>query len=185
MKHSKILEWALILALIIVLNLFFHFATKVVYQEPTWDTYCPQKQVNISPSNEKDCVAVGGAWNAPASFGKEPRSYPAVASLPVEPQGYCDVTFTCAKEYNEVHKVYNRNVFIVLIVLGLLSLGAGFWLTQSGAVSLGVSFGGVVSLIVGSTRYWSDMNDYLRLIMLAVALIVLIWLGIKKLSQNQ
>lgn len=185
MKHSKILEWALILSLIIVLNLFFHFATKVVYQEPTWDTYCPQKQVNISPSNEKECVAVGGAWNAPASLSKEPRQVTAVVPTITEPQGYCDVTFTCGKAYNEDHKVYNRNVFIVLIVLGLLSLGAGFWLTQSAAVSLGVSFGGVVSLIVGSTRYWSDMNDYLRLIILAVALIALVWLGIKKLSQNQ
>ncbi len=183
MKNSNILKWVLILSLVIVLNLFFNVATRLVYPEPMWEAYCPQKQVNISPSNEQECVAAGGGWNAPASLGKEPRQVTAVVPTIVEPQGYCDTTFTCGREYNDAHKLYNRNVFIVMVVLGLISIGAGFAVASTGAVSLGLSFGGLLALVIGSMRYWSDMQEYLRLIILALALAVLIWLGVKKLKE--
>lgn len=183
MKNSKILKWVLVVALVIVLNLFFNVATRLVYPEPMWEKYCPQKQVNISPDNEQDCVVVGGAWNAPAGYGKEPRPVTAVVSSMAEPQGYCDVTFTCGRQYNDDHRVYNRNVFVVMVVLGLISIFAGFMTHNASAVSLGLSFGGVISLVIGSVRYWSDMQEYLRLIILAIALVALIWLGYKKIKE--
>jgi hypothetical protein len=79
--------------------------------------------------------------------------------------------------------VYNRNVFVALVILGVISLIAGFFIRRSAAVSLGLSLGGVLALVVASVRYWSDMNDYLRLGVLAVALVLLVYLGIKKVKE--
>jgi predicted membrane metal-binding protein len=78
--------------------------------------------------------------------------------------------------------VYNRNVFVTLVILGVLSLVAGFFIRKSASVSLGLSLGGVLALVVASVRYWSDMNDYLRVAVLAVALVILVILGIKKIK---
>jgi hypothetical protein len=69
---------------------------------------------------------------------------------------------------------------VALVILGVLSLITGFFIRKSAAVSLGLSLGGVLALVVGSVRYWSDMNDYLRVAVLAVALVILVVIGVKK-----
>lgn len=174
--HTKsILKWALILSIVVVLNLFFNFAIDTVYDAPKYEDYCGRgnEQVVISPDTEKQCVDVGGQWNA--------NIKPVPAN---EPAGWCDADFSCRKEYEEAHSVYNRNVFIVLVILGLASLLVGTYLVSAGsAVALGLSLGGLLSFVVASMRYWSDMDDYLRVIVLGIALALLIWLGVKKFKE--
>lgn len=107
---------------------------------------------------------------------------PGMSTQP-ERVAWCDVTFTCQKQFNDAQKMYNRNVFIALVILGAVSLVVSFFIVNITAVSLGLSLGGVLSLIVGSMRYWDDMEDYLRVIVLGFALIALIWLGVKKIQE--
>ena len=144
--------------------------------------YCPVNQVTESPTTAAECVAVGGGWTSNVSYTAPvpvpQKSTPVIVST--QPAGYCDVNFTCQKNFTAAESVYNRNVFVVLVILGVLVLVAGFFITVSSAVSLGLSLGGILALVIGSVRYWSDMNDYLRVAVLAVALIVLIFMGIKK-----
>ena len=181
-RPSKVLKWLLILGIVIILNLFFAYAIKVIYASPLFEAYCPQQQVTIQPQNQTECVGKGGAWQ---DYGYPvnvpPQATPAtVGTLAKAPTGYCDLNFTCQKQFNSANSIYNRNVFVALVVLGVLALVAGFFIPNAAAVSLGLSLGGVVSLVIGSTRYWSDMNDYVRVIILGLALVVLIALGIKK-----
>ena len=175
MKNIHILKWILVVGIVVVLNLFFNFAIKLVYDTPEWETFCPREQVTVVPDNQTACVEQGGAWTDDANYAKTPR----IPGEPV-PAGWCDVNFTCQKEFETANELYNRNVFIVLIVAGLASLVIGFFLANISSVSLGLSLGGVVSFIIGAARYWSDMDDYLRVIILGLALVVLIWLGVKK-----
>ena len=175
-KHPQWMKGILVVGIVIVLNLFFNYAIKVVYDAPKWDEYCPQEQVTITPETQEACVAAGGGWTTNQHYG---RSVPAPAGY-TEPAGYCDLYFTCQKEFAETSTVYNRNVFVALVILGIISVLIGFAVKQSEAVSLGLSLGGVLSFIIGSIRYWSDMDDYLRVIVLGVALGILIWLGVKK-----
>jgi len=72
---------------------------------------------------------------------------------------------------------------LVLVVLGAISLVVGFFLVDFSAVSLGLSFGGVLSFIIASIRYWSAMQEYLRVIILGLALATLIALAIKKFKE--
>ncbi len=181
MKNINILKWALILGIIIVLNLFVNFSIALVYDAPVWDKFCPQQQVTVPPDTQEKCVAVGGGWTENVNYNQE-ITKPVPADFK-EPKGYCDPNFTCQKTYTEASSLYNRNVFIVLVIAGVISLGLGFALGAYPAVSLGLSFGGVLSFIVASIRYWSDMDDYLRVIILGLALVALIWLGIKKIKE--
>ena len=178
-KNILILKWLLVIGITIVLNLFFNYAIKVAYNEPKYDSFCPQKQVTVEPQNQNACLAEGGAWteyNKPINVNTSVTK-PEIIS---QQTGYCDLTFTCRQGYENASSVYNRNVFIVLVILGVLSLVVAFFVSNISAVSLGLSFGGVLSLIIASMRYWSDMNDYLRLITLGLALVILVVLGIKK-----
>lgn len=174
MKNLHVLKWVLVVAIVVVLNLFFNFAIKLAYDAPEWDKFCPQQQVTITPDTQDKCVAAGGAWTENVAPVKP------VTVGETQPRGWCDPNFTCQKNYQAALDVYNRNVFIVLVVAGLISLVIGFFLSNISAVSLGLSLGGVLSFIIGTIRYWSNMDDYLRVIILGLALAALIWLGVKK-----
>ena len=177
MQTKSILKWALVLSIVIVLNLFFNFTISSFYKSPEYEDFCTSRSgqvVNI-PQTESECVDNGGQWN--------PNDMkPVVLNTGEEaPLGWCDVDFTCREAWQTARDVYDRNVFVGLILLGLAAIGVGVFVTTGGsAVSLGLSLGGVLSFAVASMRYWSAMDDYLRVIILGLALIALIWVGIKK-----
>ncbi len=186
MANKNLLKWALIIGIVIVLNLFFYFATKLVYDEPKYENFCQTSQVNIQPEGQVACVKAGGAWNANPNE-KVPVPAPVSPSVdingqakPVIASGYCDVYFTCQKNFNTARDLYNRNVFLVLVGLGIISIVIGLLLAANVVISTGLSYGGILSFIIGTIRYWSAMDDYLRVIVLGLVLAILIWLGWKK-----
>ena len=63
MIENKFLKWALILGIIVVLNLFFAYAMKVVYKEPQWDKFCTSEQVIEKVDTKEQCIEKGGQWN--------------------------------------------------------------------------------------------------------------------------
>lgn len=183
MKTTFVLKWALVISIVIVLNLFFNYSIALVYEQPKWEDFCKAEQINIQPKTKDECVAVGGQWNENAS-PKMITSETAPEARPViETTSYCDATFTCAKNYQDSNEIYTRNVFLVLVILGVISLVAGFYFASVPAVSLGLSLGGVLSLIIASIRYWGYMEGYLRVVVLGAALAALIWLGVKKIKE--
>lgn len=180
MKKLGIFKWALILSIVIVLNLFFYYAASLVYTEPKHKDFCPEKQVNILPIDQSTCVANGGSWNENPTLKTITAESGVVVTEKKEVSGYCDPNFTCQKEFQTALDLYNRNIFLILVVLGVLSLVVGYLVAFNSVVSLGLSFGGVLSFIIASIRYWSAMQEYLRVIILALALAILIILAIKR-----
>ncbi len=182
-KTSRVFRWTLAIAIVIVLNLFFNFAIKLIYKAPIYETFCAVQQVHVPPTTQKACLDVGGQWNENSYNGQPVKIVSPNGDTMNQPAGYCDEQFTCRKNFDDSSRIYNRNVFIALVVLGTIALFAGFYLGASTPVSSGLSLGGVLSFIIGSIRYWSDMDDYLRVVILGLALVALIWLGIKKFSE--
>jgi len=178
-KNFKVLKWVLVVGIVIVLNLFFNYAVQVVYKEPQFDNFCKQEAVNVLPVSKEMCLKVGGQWNESSNIEK---TLPDPAEQ-VKTNSYCDVQFTCRQNYETARDLYSRNVFIVLISLGIISIILSFVLSEVIVVSLGLSLGGILSLIIASMRYWSAMDDYLRVVILGLALALLIWLGIKKFKE--
>src|SRR3990170_2343030 len=120
MKNSKVLHWILALGVVIVLNLFFHFAVRLVYEPVRWEDFCARRQVTIQPPTAAECLAVGGAWT------DNPRPVKIMPEAPME-SGWCDPNFTCQKEFDQASQVYNRNVFVALVILGLAVLVMGLY----------------------------------------------------------
>lgn len=181
MKNINFKKLVVVLAIIIVLNLFFNYGIKTFYDGPKFEDFCSKALTSKQYSTKDECESAGGFWTSNPDFAK-PAPLPEIADTRVA--GWCDVYYKCQKEYEDVRAVYNRNVFLILIGAGIVSIVLGFIITQSEAVALGFSFGGVISLIVGTIRFWSDMDDYLRFIILGLALAILIWIGVKKLKDK-
>jgi len=178
----KFLRYVLALAIVIILNLFFAVAVRLAYKEPAFENFCVQDRIKVALETKEACEAkdIGGKWNYNNTGYKEPMPVTVPVESLKQQTGYCDINYTCQKSFEAATSLYNRNVFVVLVVLGIISLIVGYVFSASSAVSLGLSLGGVISLIIASIRYWSDMQEYLRLIILGIALVALVWFGIKK-----
>ena len=172
-KPSRFTKWSLIVGIIIVLNLFFNYGISLVYKEPAYPV-APQVVGDIT-TREK-CLEVGGQWNE--------NVYPTPApEQKTMPKGYCDPDYTNRQNYETAHKVYNRNVFIILMILGVVSLMVGIF-AGSEVLAVAFSWGGVLSLIIASMRYWSDADNLIKVILLAVALGALVWLALRKFAKS-
>ena len=169
-KHA-----ALAIAIVIILNVFFNYGIFTFYKGPTYVDYCPENIYSKAIQTEQECTDAGGLWH---SSGVE---VPRTTDGKID--GFCDVTHECNKEYRAVREVYDRNVFIILTVLGIISLIAGMTVISVDAVANGFLFGGILSIIIGAIRYWSAMDDYLRFIISGVALALLVWVGYKKMKK--
>lgn len=174
MNTSNIGRWSVIVGIVIVLNLFFNYALSLAYKAPQYNDFCPLTQVVETPETQNACLEQGGQWTSNPSYGK-----PAPAGY-TEPRGYCDLQFTCRQDFEEAHKSYSRNVFIILVVLGAVSVAVGnFWVANE-VIASGLSLAGVLSFLIASIRYWGSANDVIRLIILAIALGLLFWVAMKK-----
>ena len=173
----KVLKWALIIGIVIVLNLFFNYAISLFYKAPDYNSYFPQQQV-IEPITTKEaCLAVGGQWNENGAY-QNVAPAPAPKTVPVM-QGFCNQDFTKQQQFNEIQKAYERNVFLMLVVLGVISFIVGAFLVNE-ILTLGLSWGGALSFLIASVRYWSTADNLIKVLILAIALAVLIWLAVKK-----
>lgn len=177
--QSRILKWSLIIGIVIVINLFFNYVLSLVYKNPTYENFCPNTaQVVTIPDTEKACVGAGGQWTNNTYYGKP--------LLPGEtqPRGYCDLQFTCRNNFEAAQKVYDRNVFITLVILGAICVALGSFLAGNVVMSIALSFAGVLSFVIASMRYWTSADDLIKVIILAIALAILIWVAIKKFRNN-
>lgn len=157
---------ALSLSIIIVINVFFNVGLQTFYPAPLYETYCPVSLSEKTITTSEACMEAGGAWT----------EYQGQA-------GYCDFYKGCYETYNEALQPYNRNAFIALTSLGVVTLLLGLFLPQVPmAVANGLLYGGVLSILIGTLRYWSLMDDYLRFIVSGLALALLIGVGIKRLK---
>lgn len=175
--QSKVLKWSLIIGIVIVINLFFNYALSLVYKQPVYEAFCPVQQVNEIASKD-ECVSQGGQWNSSNVY---------TAPMQVEKvqyQGYCDQQFTCRNDFEAAQKIYDRNVFITLVILGALCVAAGNFIGVNILLATALSMAGVLSFIIASMRYWGTADNLIKVIILAIALAILVWVAMKKFKDN-
>ncbi len=176
--QPKVLKWSLIIGMVIVLNLFFNYTLSLIYKEPTYEAFCPNvTQVVEAIKTQEQCVAQGGQWNETV--------YNEMAPLEKnQPKGYCNAQFTCQNDFNSAQKVYDRNVFITLVLLGAICVALGNFLKGNSLISIAMSLAGVLSFVIASMRYWTSADNLIKVVILAIALGLLIFVAMKKFKDN-
>jgi hypothetical protein len=164
---SKLVIFSVAVAFLSVF--FFAYAVQAVYPAPQYEDFCDRTAPSKLLDNEADCVESGGRWT---DYEKD--------ALNMEVRGWCDSNFECEEEYDAVRKPYERNVFFANLIIGIVVFVVAFFLGLE-AVSSGLMGGAVMLIVYGSIRYWGELSDVWRTLMLGFALAVLVWLGYKKL----
>jgi len=166
MQASKVKQTILAVAIAIILVLFVGFGIDTIYDSPDYTDYCNE---TIRPmkldQNQVDCIDQGGEW------------------IQNQENSYCDFSEKyreCEEEYNQVKEPYERNVFIIALIIGLVAVIVGGLILSVESVGSGIMGGGVLILIYGTLRYWGELSKYLRVVVLGIVLAILIWIGYKK-----
>lgn len=179
-------KYALAVAIAIVLNLFINYGIATFYKEPKYEQYCnnsryPERavpafygkpfpeQLNctelVVPTNDSsDCYSKKG--NLQFLYNNSGCAY----------SWYCE---TCHVGFEDGLNKYNSNVFIFLVIIGVIAVIAGILI---GVESVGTGFllGGILSIIIGTVRNWSNLTDIIRFLLLGGILALLIVIGYKK-----
>ncbi len=172
-KKFRFIHVAIIVAIVIVLNLFSNYAVSLIYQEPAYESYVKPAQVVENITTKDKCISVGGQWSE--------NAYPTEKGA-TKIEGYCNPNYTKDLDFQKDRASYEKKVFITLIVFGVLLLVlAGFMTVQ--ILSVSFAWGGVLSLIIASMRYWSLADRVAKVAILALALALLIWLAVKKFNK--
>ncbi len=165
---SKLVIFSVAVAFVSVF--FFAYAVQAVYPAPQYEDFCDDKiAVRIDLNSEAACVEGGGRWT---DYERD--------SLNMDISGWCDGDFECRDDYEEAMEPYERNVFFANLIIGIVVFVVAFFLGLE-AVSSGLMGGAVMLIIYGSMRYWGELSDVWRTLMLGIALSILIWLGYRKL----
>lgn len=174
-QHPKFVRWALMIGIVVVLNIFFNVVLALAYPAPVYESYCPQ--VNVVPTDSATCDEHGGVWSAYAPAAPAPA--PTDVASP-KSTGYCDLYAKCQKPFQAASDTHALYAFVLMLGLGIIALVAGFMPLGSSIVSSGLSYGGVLALIIGSAEYWGTAGNWIRLGITTIGLIALLYIGWKR-----
>lgn len=178
---SRAKQVILSIAIALVLVFFVAYAVSVFYEEPKYEYFCGEEPRIFQEYtlNETLCLEQGGRWTPGAAPIKQPIPEGSVRTLN---EGYCDISFECRQEHGDARDLYNRNIFIISSIFGLLIVVLGIVLKLE-SVSVGIMGGGALLIMYGTMRYWGELGKYFRLAILGFVLAALIFLGYKKFSE--
>ena len=170
--RPRFVRWAVMLGIVIALNLFFFAARAMVLPTPSYDAYCP---TTVQPAaTEAACKTQDGVWVG------TPDDSSVTAVVKPNPSGYCDLYRKCQPLFDEARKQFELYAFVILVGFGVLSLIVGVLPIGSSIVSTGLSYGGVLALIISAGQYWNDATTWVQLLMSVIALGALIYIGVRR-----
>jgi hypothetical protein len=94
----------------------------------------------------------------------------------VQPMSQTDYT-ACQNSYQTANDTHALYAFVIMVGLGIVALIAGFMPIGSSIVSSGLSYGGVLALIIASFEYWGTAGNWIRLAIATAGLVALLYIG--------
>jgi hypothetical protein len=155
----KVVNFVLGLATAVILGALINLGIKAFYPEPVAPNY-PNTPVAVAPCASNDLACE----KSQADISNQQQ-----ATFNQQEQAYTDQM-----------NVYNKNLFIIANVIGIVMFAFGFWLIFGGialasnAVPVGIMLAGLWSIIYGYARGWGSVDDQLKFFIgLVIAVLVI------------
>lgn len=145
----------------------------VLGKGPQYDQVCPMKQI----VTEQACLLENGTWT------NYTYNDPKAASMPVPENGYCDLYTNCQPRFDEVNRIYSRNVFFFALPLGIAIIIIGALLFGLESVGSGLMAGGVGLILYGIGSVWQYADDLIKFILSLIGLLIVI--GVSYYANNR
>jgi hypothetical protein len=151
------LATAVILAALITLGIAAFYPAPVAPSYPNTAVVAP---VAPCPSNDTACFSNN-------------------TKIEAQQQAAQDQYNNAETAYESAMGVYNRNLFIIANIIGIVMFAVGFWLVfgvalASNAVPVGIMLAGLWSVVYGYARGWGSVDDQLKFFIgLVIAVLII------------
>lgn len=172
---ANLKQVALSISIAVVLAFFIGFGIETFYPGPDYEkcnvAYDFPKMVNNNctqgtTTEEQSCYTTRGS-----------PVYNHSSGCPVyESCNYC------YRDLEDERKPYDRNVFVIASVIGIIAILLGTLKLTHESVSTGIMAGGVLSVLYGTFRFFPQADNWMRFLAMGLILTILIWIGYKKLN---
>ncbi len=181
---ADIKKIALTIAVGILLALFIGFLIDAVYSSPKYEDFCKSYNYPIA----KEQIVNPSCKNLTATIADE-------RDCSVNQKGYIQYNYslegcvssyyceTCNVKFDDSNKVYSRNLFFILAPISIALIIIGMFLSLE-SIGSGFIFGGILTLIYATIRVFGDLSKVMRVILLGIELILVLWLGYKKIEKS-
>ncbi len=167
----------------ILAALFIGFLIDAIYPAPKYEDYCNNQYYSSSPVIAKDQSLCNFTYDMPFrdnctnSKGMIQDSYDSTGCIIKETCNYCD------RDYQKANEDYSRNLFYITAPVGLILIILGLYLPVAiDAIASGVLLGGILTMVQITMRIFGDLGKWPRVFLLGLELALVIWIGIKKVS---
>lgn len=171
---------AMMIGISVLLPLFIILFMQAVYTEPKYEDYCNNSYYDVPLKPADNCSYNYGQGYADClnQRGQPDFKYDNDGCQVFDKCNFCNL------EFEKNREVYNRNVFFMLMPLGLLIVILGIFLTVD-YLGAGFMFSGLIVMFYSTLRYFSDMSKILRALVILVELLIILWIGYKKIDKKK
>lgn len=173
-------QFAFVAGTAILFAILVGLAVDAFYTAPQYNKFCnesfgPSFPEKISPTNCTVSYSDQNLINDCFSAGGTPRyRYDEKGCSVFE---NCDF---CSKKFQDAQNVYNKNAFYIIFITGIIAMIAGVFITD--IFGAGLMFGGILTSIYGSIRYFSELGKTSRFFIVLVGFLIIVYVGRKKLN---
>lgn len=160
----------------VIFVMFCAYGTNLAYKSPKYENFCNTTSMYRSDIPQKIMPQNCTNWQAMEVVRSNCYNQNGFPISEYDSNG-CEKSITCStcnQDFQKADEIYSKNLFIISIVIGVIVIIISFLMLQVPAVAGGLMLGSLFYILYGTARYWGFMNDWLRFIILGVALVVLI-----------
>ncbi len=85
----------------------------------------------------------------------------------------------CQTQFNNAQMDYQKTVFIMAVIIGIITLIIGFTILAVEPVGSSLMAAGIGAIFYGSTQNWVNLSNIWRFLLLVVALVLLVLIALK------
>ena len=183
----------IIFVISVLFSAFVLSSIEAVYPEPKYEDYCtsynygPRPMMPVVKENFTCPETANQQLFESCTKQKGYVDYKIYDSNGCPKEPFCNM---CSAELDHSKQKYNFVYFLITALFGLIAIALGVYLpTSKNAlhewIGTGFMLGGLFVLFFGTIKTFTDLNRYVRPLILLFELLVIIWLSYKKLGKEK
>lgn len=182
----KVKNLVLGIGIFLVFMFLLHNGIRVFSPSPQYEDFCDSNRWY----NTKPILAGGNCTYSENLRQQEQACYNQKGQPIYDYDNFgCQVSVTecdlCQVQYDDARESFNKMVFIVSLIVGILILLVGYLVLSIEPVGSALMASGIGAIVYGTISNWENLGTLGRFLLLLLAFILLIWIAISLNSERK
>ncbi|MBI2670660.1 hypothetical protein HYX18_01615 [Candidatus Woesearchaeota archaeon] len=187
---ADIKQIAIIVGIAVIFTALVIVSMEAFYETPKYDVYCnytisgpyrPYEKPYLAEIVNESCNYVYETQEVKNCYNEkgQPLFNYTKDKCPIFAK--CDY---CQKYLEDATKKHSNLSFIIIALIGIVAIVFGV-LFKIEFIGSGFMYGGIATLFYATMRFLMEQNKYIRVIILFLELLIVLWIGYKKLYKKK